>query len=322
MSSNEQFKLIKPAIVGINGYALSPEEIDLFTKYNPLGYILFTRNYQNKEQLKSLIEQLKNVSGRDDILVLIDQEGERVYRLKQPDFTVLKNAVEYSHNAHLDLDNVVLQLKQDFEQVGRELKEVGINVNCAPVADLYYEQADKIISVRSYGSDPIIVAKLCEAVDEGLARAGVQSIIKHIPGHGRAMVDSHKALPVVNTSLEVLTETDFKVFSTLNHCKMAMAAHIVYEALDPLLPVTLSKTAVSYIREVIGFTGLLITDALEMKALSGEPGDLAKHSIEAGFDIVLYCEPDLSAIHSVLSNISYLSLDTLLKIMKINAFSI
>lgn len=296
------YQEIRAAIVPIQSFDLTIEESQLFEKYKPLGYILFSRNYQNPAQLRRLTDSLKEASGRDDILILIDQEGERVSRLKEPHFKVLPNAIKYNQDAKINLNATQERLKSDFALVGKQLREAGVNVNCAPVADIQYDWADPIIGVRSYGNDINTVVALCEAADKGLAESKVQSIIKHIPGHGRALVDSHLELPVVSTDLKTLLETDFKVFQRLGTMKLAMTAHVIFTAIDDEVPVTLSKKVIDFIKRDIAFNGLIITDALDMQALRGDIGEVTQKASAAGCDILLYCRADLKGVEVVLQN--------------------
>jgi beta-glucosidase-like glycosyl hydrolase len=291
----------KAAIAPIKGFTLEKEEIALFEKHKPLGYILFTRNFRDIAQLQELITSLKNITNQEKTLILIDQEGGRVARLKGPDFTVLEPAATYIGNTTSELETNITKLESDFYKVGSELKSMGINVNCAPVADLLYPEASNVIGDRSYGKDPNNVIALCNAADKGLAKAGVQSIMKHIPGHGRATKDSHHELPIISNSLEELMQTDFKVFKDLK-IQMAMTAHIVFKEIDPELPVTLSKKCIDFIRNELGYKGLIITDALEMRAIKKDIAESVKLASNAGCDILLYCNPDIVELTTFLEH--------------------
>ena len=314
------YQEIRSAVVPVQSFDLTVEESLLFKKYQPLGYILFSRNYQNPTQLRRLINSLKEASGRDDILILIDQEGERVSRLKEPHFKVLQNAIKYHQDAKINLNAAQERLRSDFAFVGKQLREVGVNVNCAPVADIQYDWADPIIGVRSYGNDINTVVALCEAADEGLAESKVQSVIKHIPGHGRALVDSHLELPFVSTDLKTLLETDFKVFQQLGAMKLAMTAHVVFTAIDDEVPVTLSKKAVDFIKRDIAFNGLIITDALDMKALRGDIGEVTQKASTSGCDILLYCRADLKGVEVVLQHSHGLKYHIIERVKSFNCF--
>lgn len=282
--------MLKKAILGISSFVLTTEEISLFREYKPYGIILFKRNCDTEQQLKELIHSIKQLSPESKIL--IDQEGGRVARLKKPNFIEFP-AANTLNTQEKSYDNYFI--------MGGYLKSLGIDMNCAPVADLYYPYADNIIGDRSFGEDALTVAKLALSAAEGLNDSGILPVIKHIPGHGRALVDSHLDLPVIDTDLATLEETDFAVFKQLNHLPIAMTAHIIYKALDPELPITLSKTAIKYIRDKIGFKGLLITDDLNMKALKGNLVDLAKQSINAGCDFVCHCNGNINEMRALLS---------------------
>lgn len=281
--------MLKKIILGLSSTFLTKEEKDLFQEHQPFGIILFKRNCETEEQLKELTSSIKKILPETKIL--IDQEGGRVARLKKPNF------IEFPPANTL---NTVEQAYDNYFIMGKYLKSLGIDINCAPVADLYYPYADNIIGDRSFGEDASMVAKLALSAAEGLNNSGILPIIKHIPGHGRALVDSHLDLPIVDTELTILEKTDFAVFKQLNNLPIAMTAHIIYKALDPKLPVTLSKLAINYIREEIGFKGLLITDDLNMKALKGNLIDLAKQSLESGCDLTLHCNGNIEEMKKLL----------------------
>lgn len=299
----------KPVIVGIYGSALTDAERELFKEHNPLGVILFRRNIkkhangeQDKEALKTLIADIKEVLGENTI-ISIDQEGGRVRRLVEPTFYDAPAAQTFTNPQ---------ECKQNYSKIAKELREVGINLDFAPVADLIHEGADNIVGDRSFGSEPEVVVPLCLAAIDGLQEEKVGACIKHIPGHGRAKVDSHIGLPIVDTSLKELEDTDFKVFKELakhDNIKLAMTAHIIYKALDPHNPATLSKIVVDYIKNNIGFKGLIISDAIDMKALSGSMADITKRVLDAGVDIVLECTGEFDKMSEVLDSVSEGSID-------------
>lgn len=301
--------MAKPVIVGISGPELTDTEKELFEEHNPLGVILFRRNIkkhdngeQDKEALKTLVADIKEVLGENTI-ISIDQEGGRVKRLIAPTFYDAPAAQTF-----VDTE----ECKQNYSDIAKELREVGINLDFAPVADLIHEGADKIVGDRSFGSEPEVVVPLCLAAIDVLQEEKVGACIKHIPGHGRAKVDSHMGLPIVDTSLKVLEETDFKVFKELakhNSIKLAMTAHIIYKALDPHNPATLSKKVIDYIKSDIGFKGLIISDAIDMKALRGSMKDITKGVLEAGVDIVLECTGEWNKMSEVLGSVSEISID-------------
>lgn len=192
---------------------------------------------------------------------------------------------------------------QNGVALGQMLADLGINVNCAPVCDLYFPEAHEIISDRSFGSDPYFVASMSDRFSQGMFEQGVLPIIKHIPGHGRAGVDSHEDLPKVMTDLETLEKSDFKAFELLNNYPLAMTAHIIFTALDDTACVTFSPAVISYIRNTIGFAGLIMTDDLSMKALTGDFATRTKKAIAAGCDIILHCNGDMDEMQAVASEL-------------------
>ena len=312
-------QIAKPVIVGISGTKLTDAERKLFQDHHPLGVILFSRNIkknaneeQDKEELIKLIADIKEVLGKN-VIICIDQEGGRVKRLRLPTFYDAPAAKIFGDLAAKEgIERAKEQCKQNYSNIAKELKSLGINLDFAPVADLIHLGGHKIIGDRSFSSKPEIVLHLCLAALEGLQQEGVTGCIKHIPGHGRAKVDSHEELPRVDVSIEILEETDFRVFKELavfSKVKLAMTAHIVYEALDPNNPATLSREVISYIRNEIGFEGLIISDAIDMNALNGKMKDITKGVLNAGVDIVLECTGKLDNMFEVLSNVHEVSID-------------
>jgi beta-glucosidase-like glycosyl hydrolase len=281
--------MIKAAILGISSSTLTKEEIELIKTHQPYGIILFKRNCVNETQTKELNLSIKNIAP--NCKIFIDQEGGRVARLKKPDF------IEFPPANQLTTPD---QAYQNYFNMGLYLKSLGIDVNCAPMADLFFTFADNIVGDRSFGEDPNKVAELAAAAASGLIDSGITPIIKHIPGHGRALVDSHLELPIVETDLKTLEQTDFAVFKKLKYLPMAMTAHVIYNALDPDLAATVSPKAISYIRKEIGFTGILISDDINMKALQGSLKDLTNQAFEAGCDIILHCNGNIEEMREVL----------------------
>lgn len=283
------------AIFGIKGLSLSDGEVSFFKKYEPYGFILFARNCQSKEQIQALTQSLHSMFPERDIPILIDQEGGRVARIKPP-ISYKKFPAAYSFTLiqqEYGLEAAKSAVYENYRELMQELIELGINVTCAPVADLLIDGAHSIIGDRSFGSDPHIVAELCLSALEGIESVGGNGVIKHIPGHGRALCDSHHDLPIVSTALDVLKETDFKPFQLIgNKAKFAMTAHVVYSDID-YQPATLSPLLIQHIRNDIGFTGCLMTDDLSMKALKGDLGNLARIALESGCNIALHCNGDM-----------------------------
>ncbi len=284
--------MFKKAVLGIASTELTQEEVELFKIYNPYGIILFKRNCANVEQLRKLTASIKDLMP--NIKIFIDQEGGRVARLKEPEFREFPPANNLLTEA---------QAYDSYFIMGNYIKSLGIDINCAPVADLYYDYANNIIGDRSFGESVDQVVNLAKAAAKGLIDSGITPVIKHIPGHGRALVDSHLELPVIATELNELEKSDFEVFRRLNTMPMAMTAHIIYKALDPNLPVSISKNSIEYIRNKIGFKELLISDDINMKALKGDLGDLALNVLNAGCDLVLHCSGKIDEMRKVLATI-------------------
>lgn len=287
-----------PVIFGIEGFSLKKEEINFFQKVNPLGFILFKRNVDNPKQLLKLTDSLKECLGRD-CPILIDQEGGRVARLQEPHWPKFPAMAEFAKLADGDLENAIDKCFQNAVALGKTLKSSGINVNCSPVCDVYYDYADKIIGDRSFGANVDIITKLAQATIDGLESQNVMPIIKHIPGHGRALCDSHLELPVVNCLKDDLEQSDFLVFENLSNASWAMTAHVVYNCLDSENCVTQSKDAIQYIRQDIGFKGLLVSDDLSMQALKGDYSIRARLTLEAGCDIILHCNGNMEQMQEI-----------------------
>ncbi len=272
-------------ILDCEGAKLSADERRFFAEVNPYGYILFGRNCVDPAQIKALTAELKAISGRDDVPILIDQEGGRVARLRPPHWRASYPAAQLAalgENAHA-------AVRLNARLIAEELRDLGINVDCAPVADLPVPGAHDIIGDRAYGATPQQVIEFAAEMAAGLLERGVIPVVKHIPGHGRAQADSHHALPVVDASLETLRATDFAPFRALTHIPMAMTAHVLYTALDAERPATLSPAVITEIRDEIDYDGLLMSDDLTMKALSGTIESRITGALQAGCDVVLYC---------------------------------
>jgi beta-glucosidase-like glycosyl hydrolase len=290
---------VKSVIFGIGSEYLTKEEMRFFKETNPLGFILFSRNIKSRDQIRQLVRSLQDLLDTENLLILIDQEGGRVARLKPPLFMECPAAKFFRDIAENDkLSTAKKQLFKHAKTMGEELLELGINVNCAPVADIYYDYADKIIGDRSFGSDVNQVVELCKSMADGFIDAKVLPILKHIPGHGRADFDSHLTLPSVHTDIKTLMETDFKVFHDLKSYPLAMTAHICYSKIDSV-PATLSKKTINFIRKEIGYKNALITDDLSMRALSGSLYNNGLLAIDAGCDILLHCNGILSEMYEV-----------------------
>lgn len=291
--------MISNAIYGFAGYVLTPDEIAFFKEMNPCGYILFQRNIENPSQVKKLTESLRSISKNDDLLILIDQEGGRVRRLKPPHFRNALPAGDFVKLFERDESAAAEAVELNHYLIGCELLGLGINVDCAPVADLKFDWAHDIVGDRSFGSSPQNVINLCQNAIDGLNASGVHEIVKHIPGHGRAMSDSHLELPRVSASLEELKQTDFAVFSGLKDSSFAMTAHILFDAIDDENCITHSIQGMNYLRSDIGFSGIIMSDDLSMEALKGTIQDRAQKAMLAGNDILLHCNGKMDEMQQV-----------------------
>jgi beta-N-acetylhexosaminidase len=278
---------------------LSRDEAAFLKDARPAGFILFARNLADHAQIRALIAHVCAAVGADDLLVLIDQEGGRVQRLRPPLGRALPPAAAYGRLYVQDRQAAVAAAFAAARLLAGDLAELGINTDCAPVVDLPVPGAHEIIGDRSYGSSVEQVVALAKAVGEGFIAGGVVPVIKHIPGHGRATADSHLALPVVTESRAELMATDFAPFKALSHMPTAMTAHVVFRDIDASAPASTSAVVTrDIIRGAIGFDGLLMSDDLTMKALSGNMRDLAEAVIAAGSDVVLHCSGNLSQMRA------------------------
>jgi len=286
-------------IVGVAGAGLTPAEKAFFTEVRPAGLILFARNLKEHSQIRALTDAVRDAVGTHELLVLIDQEGGRVQRLRPPLGRVLPPAAAFGRLYQRDPQQAAAAAFAVARLLADDLKALGINTNCAPVLDLPVPGSHDIIGDRAYGRAADQVAQLGKAVADGLMAGGVVPVIKHIPGHGRATKDSHLALPVVTQSRAELAATDFAPFKALHSLPAAMTAHVVFQAIDPGAPASTSAVVTrEIIRSEIGFDGLLMSDDLSMKALAGSMRDRAARVIAAGSDIVLHCNGDSSEMRS------------------------
>ena len=292
---------MRPAIFGLSGERLTPDERDFFRDADPAGYILFRRNCADGDQLRALTGELRSLSGRDDLPVLIDQEGGRVARLRPPVWPAFPPAERFADLYRVAPISGIEAARVNAEAIGAMLRECGINVNCQPVLDLRQEGAHDIIGDRALGSEPMQVAALGRAILDGMRAAGVVGVVKHMPGHGRSHCDSHEELPIVSASEEEL-EQDLEPFRSLAWAPMGMAAHIVYTAWDAERCASLSAIVIGeVIRGRIGFDGFLMSDDIGMHALSGGFGERAGGVIEAGCDVALHCSGVLEEMVAVAS---------------------
>jgi beta-N-acetylhexosaminidase len=287
-------------ITGVAGTELSAIEREFIRTERPWGFILFKRNIDAPAQVTNLITELRKSVDDPDAPVLIDQEGGRVQRFGPPHWPVYPPGALFG--TLYDIDSVLGRnaARQSARLIAADLIELGVTVDCLPLADVPIAGADAVIGNRAYGTDPAKVADIARAVTEGLERGGVLPVLKHIPGHGRATADTHFRLPVVDTSRAELERTDFAAFQPLADLPMAMTAHVVFSALDPVQPATTSATIIQQvIRGVIGFQGLLMSDDVSMNALAGSIAERTRAIFTAGCDMVLHCNGKLDEMREV-----------------------
>jgi beta-N-acetylhexosaminidase len=286
-------------VLGCSGERLTASERDFFAAADPVGFILFRRNCRSPGQLRDLVGSLRGCIGRDDAPVLIDQEGGRVARLRPPHWRRYPSAARL---ASLPDPAAATAARLGARLIADDLARLGITVNCLPVLDIPAVGADPVIGDRAYGSDPERVARLAGAVCAGLLAGAVLPVVKHMPGHGRARVDSHYACPRVETGFEELARTDFAPFRALAAMPWAMTAHLVYSTIDPRAPATLSSRVITeVIRGEIGFDGVLVSDDLSMRALGGGLGERTRQALTAGCDLALHCNGDRGEMEDVVA---------------------
>lgn len=299
----------RAAIFGCEGLVLSDTEKSFFRDTDPLGFILFGRNCEMPDQVKQLVSDLRLSVGRPDAPVLIDQEGGRVQRLGPPNWRKAMSARDLVRTADAhDPARVAEAVRLNARLLAHDLKELGITVNCLPVLDIPHPGAHDIIGDRAFGGGPAQTARLGSAVCEGLLQGGVIPAMKHIPGHGRSMKDSHKALDVVLASRDDLEAIDFAPFRALVDTPWAMTAHLIYNVLDRENPATHSSMILrGLIRKDFGYSGVLVSDDLSMEALSGTIGERTSKAISAGCDIALHCNGKMSEMLEVVEATESLS---------------
>lgn len=295
---------IGATILGCAGPVLSPDEAAFFKQAQPWGFILFARNVETPDQVRRLTGALRGTVGRE-APVFIDQEGGRVQRMWAPHWRNWRPALD--HAAMARPGQVARSLYLRSRLIAGELRDLGIDGNCAPLGDIAHETTHPVLRNRCYGHAAAPVTEAARAVANGLLEGGVLPVLKHVPGHGRAQVDSHHDLPVVREALDVLEAQDFAPFRALADLPLAMTAHVVFEALDPTVPGTISPHVIGAIRNRIGFDGLLMTDDLSMNALPGTLAQRAQAALGAGCDIALHCNGLLQEMEAVVSRAGALS---------------
>ena len=287
-------------ITGVSGLTLTPDESAFLRAQGPWGFILFKRNVDSPSQVSQLVKELRDCVGRPDAPVLIDQEGGRVQRLSPPHWPIYPPGAVFGRLYDADPELGLTAARLASALIAFDLTDLGITVDCLPLADVPVAGADAVIGNRAYGTEPGKVAAIARAVTEGLAQGGGLPVLKHIPGHGRATADSHLRLPTVDTSAAELDRTDFAAFRPLADLPMAMTAHVVFSAIDPAQPATTSATMIErVIRDAIGFQGLLMSDDVSMNALAGSIAERTRAIFTAGCDVVLHCNGKLDEMHEV-----------------------
>jgi beta-N-acetylhexosaminidase len=295
-------------ITGISGTELSAAERDFIRAERPWGFILFKRNIETPAQVNNLVRELRAIIGDPDAPVLIDQEGGRVQRLGPPHWPAYPAGAIFGALYDIEPALGLSAAQLSARLIAADLGDLGINVDCLPLADVPVAGADAVIGDRAYGTAPSKVAAIARAVTDGLEQGGILPVLKHIPGHGRATADSHLRLPTVDTPQIELERTDFAAFRPLADLPMAMTAHVVFSALDAAQPATTSATIITQvIRGVIGFQGLLMSDDVSMNALAGSIAERTRAIFAAGCDVVLHCNGKLDEMREVAAETPELS---------------
>jgi beta-N-acetylhexosaminidase len=295
-------------ITGVSGPELNAAEREFIRAERPWGFILFKRNVETPTQVITLVRELRKAAGDPEAPVLIDQEGGRVQRLGPPHWPVYPAGAAFGVLYDIDPDLGLSAARLSARLIAADLIDLGVTVDCLPLADVPVPGADAVIGNRAYGTKPDKVAAIGRAVTEGLEQGGVLPVLKHIPGHGRATADTHFRLPVVDNSRAELERTDFAAFQPLADLPMAMTAHVVFSALDPAHPATTSATIVEQvIRGMIGFQGLLMSDDVSMNALAGSLAERSRAIFAAGCDMVLHCNGKFDEMRQVAAETPELS---------------
>jgi beta-N-acetylhexosaminidase len=295
-------------ITGVSGTGLTAAEREFIRAERPWGFILFKRNVESPAQVTALVAELRAVVGGADAPVLIDQEGGRVQRLGPPHWPVYPAGAVFGTLYDTDSALGLTAARLSARLIAADLADLGITVDCLPLADVPVAGADAVIGNRAYGTDPGKVAAIARAVTQGLEQGGVLPVLKHIPGHGRATADTHFKLPTVDTPRDELERTDFAAFKPLADLPMAMTAHVVFSAVDPAHPATTSATMIAQvIRHAIGFQGLLMSDDLSMNALAGNLAERTRAIFAAGCDMALHCNGKIEEMRDVAAQTPELS---------------
>ena len=300
--------MTKAFITGLSGTTLTAAERDFIRAERPWGFILFRRNIETSTQVSALTSELREVLGEGDAPILVDQEGGRVQRFGPPNWPLYPAGAAFGKLYGLDPALGLRAARLSARLIADDLAQVGVNVDCLPLADVPIPDADDVIGDRAYGNDARTVAVIARAVTDGLEEGGILPILKHIPGHGRALADSHLSLPVVDTPKSELESIDFAAFKPLADLPMAMTAHVVFSAYDPAQPATTSATMIDQvIRGLIGFQGLLMSDDVGMNALAGSIAERSRALLAAGCDMVLACSGEAEEMRQVVRETPELS---------------
>ena len=307
-----------PVVFGVKSFKLNKKEKKFFEESNPLGFILFERNCKTYNQTKLLIKELKKITSHKHTIIMIDQEGGRVARLKKPYWNAYPSAEYFGIKAEKNLAIGKKLVLKNSMAIASELKKLGINMNCAPVLDVKYNFTNNIIGDRSFSSNPKIVSALGKSFCNGHKKIGIIPIIKHIPGHGSSSKDSHKTTPNVNLDSRSLNKKDFLPFKKLNQELAAMVAHIIYNKIDKEVACCSKKIINRIIKKRIGFKGILISDDINMKALKGTIKNKINKILKSGCDIILHCKANMKEMIELHSSIPLIKNKTLEKISKLN----
>ena len=298
---------MQAAIYGLSGLELLAEEADFFRDARPAGYILFKRNIESREQLRRLTNAIRDLEGHDEVPILIDQEGGRVARMRPPEWPAFPAGEAFDSLYQLAPSSAIEAARVNARALGLMLHEAGVNVDCLPMLDVRQPGATDIVGDRALGSEPMQVAALGRAILDGLKSAGVLGVVKHIPGHGRALVDSHHELPTVDATEEELA-VDLEPFERLRDAAMGMTSHILYTAWDAERPASQSPFIIhEIIRQRIGFDGFLMSDDIGMEALAGDHGQRAAACVAAGCDVALHCDGKMENMLSVAAAVGDIS---------------
>ena len=315
---NNFLKKPMPVIFGVKSFKLNKKEKDFFQESNPLGFILFERNCRTYNQTKLLIEDLKKTTSHKHTMIMIDQEGGRVARLKKPNWKSYPSAEYFGIKAEKNLSIAKKLVLKNSIEIAKDLRKLGINMNCAPVLDVKYDFTNNVIGDRSFSSNPKIVGELGKSFCNGQKKMGIIPIIKHIPGHGPSNKDSHKTTPNVDLDLISLNNKDFLPFKKLKKEPVAMIAHIIYNKIDKEIACCSKKIIKKIIRKKIGFKGLLISDDINMKALKGTTKKKVQAIWKSGCEIILHCNANIKEMMQIYLSIPLIKNNTLKKINRLN----